>query len=134
MTLPGRTQTTEERNLIEESRASLRSAKDMLKELKMNGWIGSNMSRIPGAFSSEVETGFASRKMRQSKNLEPRFDSIEVKKALVTPNIQHANLSMCRRVRPSCERTGVRSSLFDRSGCDAFAVHQLNSSPLNPAH
>jgi hypothetical protein len=42
MTLPVRTQTTEERNLLEESRASLRSAKDMLKELKSCGPVSSN--------------------------------------------------------------------------------------------
>jgi hypothetical protein len=42
MTLPVRTQTTEERKLIEESRATLRSAKDMLKELKSCGPVRSN--------------------------------------------------------------------------------------------
>jgi hypothetical protein len=34
MTLPVRTQTKEKRNLIEESRKSLRRAKDLLKKLK----------------------------------------------------------------------------------------------------
>jgi hypothetical protein len=42
MTLPVRTETTEKRNLIEESRTSLRRAKDLLKKLKSSDRVTDN--------------------------------------------------------------------------------------------
>jgi hypothetical protein len=47
---------------------------------------------LPGAFSSEVETG-SRQETRQIKNLEPRFDSIETEKALAGLGMMFASIA-----------------------------------------